>query len=601
MRARTPASLVLLVALAVPLHVLPARAADVSDQVETPPNADETRPLRFKVEIDAPRPYEKMLEEGLDLMRWQESEQVTLPLLERLVAEARKAATEALAAGGYFSPEIKSSIETPAPGRALVRMKVEPGPRTRVRGVDLDFTGAVTADPEGRERMKTVRQTWSLLPGSPFEQSDWANAKDNALAILGRGRYAAARIASSEARIIPDERAADLALRFDSGPIFHAGRVNVTGLKRYPPSVVENMSPHRRGEPYDATKLDLYQRRLLETGYFNAVHFAIDPDPDQSAAAPLNVSVIEAPSQRIDTGIAYSTDTGIGLTVDYGNADIFESAHRFRALFDLNEKRQGVNLTIDAPPRPGAMWNSYWTRLERSDIEGQISNEAVVGYGLNWGLERVPTQLALSAHFENQKIEGSTTDNNYALFLNYRKTFRTTEDLVTPRQGLIGTAEIGTSIPGASSQEFIRGRVHVNWLIPAGLRNDILVRGEAGVVLAESRDGIPSSFLFRTGGDLSIRGYQYQSIGVTEGKATVGGRYLVLGSVEYTRWITDSLGAAVFVDAGDAFDDTGAFDVAMGYGIGVRWKSPVGPLRGDIAYGERDSRIRLHFSVGYNF
>jgi translocation and assembly module TamA len=141
----------------------------------------------------------------------------------------------------------------------------------------------------------------------------------------------------------------------------------------------------------------------------------------------------------------------------------------------------------------------------------------------------------------------------------------------------------------------------VNWLIPVGLRNDILVRGEAGVVLATSRSGIVSSFLFRTGGDQTIRGYAFESIGVPQGTATVGGRYLVLGSVEYTRWVTDALGAAVFVDAGDAFDRPGAFDAAVGVGIGVRWRSPIGPFRADVAYGARSEKVRLHFSAGFSF
>jgi len=138
-------------------------------------------------------------------------------------------------------------------------------------------------------------------------------------------------------------------------------------------------------------------------------------------------------------------------------------------------------------------------------------------------------------------------------------------------------------------------------LIPFGLKNDVLVRAEAGVVLASSREGVVSSFLFRTGGDQTIRGYAFESIGVSQGTATVGGRYMVLGSVEYTRWVTNTLGAAVFVDAGDAFDSPGAFRTAVGIGTGVRWRSPIGPFRADVAYGERTGKIRLHFSVGFSF
>ena len=558
------------------------------------------RAIRFRVVIEAPRPYERMLEQGLDLVRWQRDERVTMALLERLVGEARKAAAEALAADGYFSANVNARIDTSA-AEAIVFLTVEPGPRTRVRDVNLSFSGPVLSEQEGAKRIGVVRESWGLKPGEPFRQSEWDESKERALAQLARGRYAAARITESEARIEPEQQSARLTLKLDSGPVFHAGPVVVSGLRRYPPSVVQNMNPLRRGEPYDATKLDLFQRRLLETGYFNAVHFSVDPDPAQAAAAPLNVSVIEAPSQRIETGLMFSTDTRLGVTADYRNADIFDSASRFHSQLKLNKREQELNLSVDMPPRPGVVWNTYSTRFQRSDLQGEISREAMVEYAYNWGLESTPSRVAVSAHYERQTIAAAGSETNYAVFGGYRRTFRTTEEIVSPRRGLLGTFEVGASVPGLSSQEFVRARTRVNWLIPIGLRNDLLVRGEAGIVLADSRAGVPSSFLFRTGGDQTLRGYAYESIGVPQGDAIVGGRYMAVASVEYTRWVTDSLGGAVFIDVGDAFDEPGAFDAAAGIGLGVRWRSPIGPFRADLAYGERTGKVRLHFSVGFTF
>ena len=113
--------------------------------------------------------------------------------------------------------------------------------------------------------------------------------------------------------------------------------VNVSGLKRYPPFIVENFNPQAYGEPYDATKLELYQRRLLETGYFSAVHFAVEPDASKASAAPLNIAVIEAPVHALDTGILYSTDVGPGLKVDYSHVDVLHRAqtHHDLPAFDL--------------------------------------------------------------------------------------------------------------------------------------------------------------------------------------------------------------------------------------------------------------------------
>jgi translocation and assembly module TamA len=580
------------------------RDAAAAPAVEAPPAEalpPEPQPIRFRVVISAPRKLEKLLQEGLDLVRWQRDERVTLPVLERLVAEARKATLEAAAAEGYYAADVSTRIETSGARESVVHIDVKPGPVTSVRGLDLQFQGRVLEDREGLKRVDVVKETWRLTPGEPFRQEAWDDAKAEALSRLARGRYAAASITESEALVDAQQNRADLTLKIDSGPIFHAGPTVVTGLQRYPATVVENLNPFSPGQPYDAQKLDSYQRRLLETGYFNAVQFNIDPDPEQAESAPLRVTVVEAPSQRIDTGIAFSTDTRLGLTLDYTNANIFDSAWRFRPRLNLNAREQSLNAAVDTPPRPGGVWDTYSTKLERRDIAGQRTGEYVLGAAHNWGLERTPSQVSLSSHTERQEIAGSATEHNFAIFGNYRRTFRTTDDLVAPRRGLLGTFEVGASVPKVGTRDFARIHTKVNWLIPAGVRNDFLVRGEVGMVLAATRSGVPSSFLFRTGGDQTLRGYAFETIGVPQGAATVGGRYLALASVEYTRWITDAFGAAVFIDAGDAFDRAPDFRLAVGSGIGLRWRSPVGPLRADIAYGERDHSFRLHFSVGFSF
>lgn len=555
--------------------------------------------VRFTVAIDAPKPIAAMLEKGLDLVRWAADERVTAALLDRLVAEARTATRDALAADGYFSADVHTAVEPGDPVR--VRIRVEPGPRTVIADVALRFRGAAAeGSTAGAEQIAAVRRGWLLKAGDPFRQAQWDAAKRKALAELSSGRYAAARIASSAAQIDPATQTARLEVEFDSGPAYAAGPTQVAGLRRYPKSVVENMNPFEPGEPYDVTKLQIFQRRLLESGYFSTARTEIDRKaPPESA--PLNVTVIEARSQRIDTGVSFSTDSKLGLQFDYANVDVFDSAWRFRAPLKLDAKTQKIEGNFDTPPQPGGSWNTYSSKLERTDIQNQVTRQVVIGAAHNWGLERTPSQLSLSAHVEKQKIAGSGTENNNAVFLGYRKTFRYTDDLLSPRRGVLGTWQLGTSIPGLATQDFIRSTVKTTFFVPVGERGDVALRAEAGAVLADSRFGIPSSFLFRTGGDQTVRGYAFESIGVPQGNAIVGGRYLLLGSAEYTRWVTGDLGAAVFIDAGDAFDDRQAFDLAVGYGIGARWRSPIGPFRADIAYGQRTKSLRLHFSAGFSF
>jgi len=585
------ATLALLAAL---VFACAAHAQDES--ASTPPAA-----TRFRVVIDAPRPYARMLEDGLDLVRWQRDQRMTPELLERLVAEARTAIEQAMAAEGYFEPRVRGTIE-PGPGMSTVRIAVEPGARTQIADVELRFEGAISSDNTvDRNRIARVRSQWSLPRGAAFRQADWDDAKRSALASLRGGRYAAATITTSAARIDPQQRTAVLEVAFDSGPVFHVGAVQVNGLNRYPASVVHNLNPLSPGEEYDQDRLILYQRRLLQTGYFSTVQMAVDPDPAHADAAPLLVSVIEARTQRVETGASFSTDTRLRVQLDYANNDLFGSAHRLRTLLQADARAQSGEVSIDTPPEPDGRWNTYSSRLRRTDIQGQRTQEAMVSAARNWGPWSTPSQVALSGHLEQKDIAGSAGESVHAVFANYRRTFRRTDELVQPRRGIIGTLQLGSSLPGLATRQFVRGAAKATFLWPLGREADLTLHGEVGAVLASSRFGIPSSFLFRTGGDQTVRGYAFESLGVRQGDAVVGGRYLALGSVEYTRWLTPDWGAAVFMDAGDAFDEPRAFRAARGYGMGARWRSPVGPFRADVAYGERTKKMRLHFSVGFSF
>jgi translocation and assembly module TamA len=137
--------------------------------------------------------------------------------------------------------------------------------------------------------------------------------------------------------------------------------------------------------------------------------------------------------------------------------------------------------------------------------------------------------------------------------------------------------------------------------VPVGRASELQFRAEGGVVLAPSRDGIPSTLLFRTGGDNTVRGYAFDSLGVQDGDAVVPGRYYAVANVDAIRWIGESWGVAAFVDAGNAIDSLTAVHLALGYGLGARVRTPLGPFRLDVAYGEDVHKVRVHFSVGLTF
>ena len=557
--------------------------------------------VRYRVEVEAPEELKKMLQTGLTLVHWERDPQMSLEQLRRLTDDAVREAREAAATEGWFAARVTSSIDEAADPR-IVRIQVDPGERAKVGDVEIRFRGPATTDAAAKTNFRRVRQTWPLRRNEKFRQADWEAAKRTAVREMASWRYAAASIAESRATVDPATNRVSLLIDIDSGPPFRFGEVRISGTKRYPQDLVANLSPIRPGDDYDRDKVLLYQRRLLETGYFASVQADIEAQPSVADGAPLRVSVIEASSQHFETGLSYNTDVGLRAEIGYTNQDIFDSSWRFRSALKLDQKIQDARLDFDSPPTPGAKWYNFFTSARRQDIQNEETREFAVGMARNSGFERTPSAVLLSWHLEEQRVLGEAPDTRFAVYLGFRRTFRHTDDIVSPRNGYYATFEIGGT-PGEplASRAFLRAAASASYFLALGRRDDLLVRAQGGAVAANSREGIPSTFLFRTGGDQTVRGYEFESLGVRQGEAIVGGRRLAVGSVEYTRWIGDAWGLAAFVDAGDAWDSGIAFDPALGYGFGARVRTPIGPIRADLAYGERVHGFRVHFSVGFNF
>ncbi len=152
-----------------------------------------------------------------------------------------------------------------------------------------------------------------------------------------------------------------------------------------------------------------------------------------------------------------------------------------------------------------------------------------------------------------------------------------------------------------STRDFVKTYLQYQYWYPLGKMDQLLLRAELGRTFADSREGIPDDFLFRAGGSRSNRGYAYQSLGVQQGDAIVGGRYLETGTVEYVHWLDNTWGAAAFMDVGTAADSPGNLDALKSYGLGARYKTPAGPFALDLAYADRDKKFRLSFSVSIAF
>ncbi len=563
---------------------------------------DDTVRIRYRVVIDAPRALKATLEKTLDLVRWEDYEDMTAVVLDRLIREGVEEVKEAAAAEGYFSPRVDIAVDPPGdPGaRRVVHVKLEPGEAVRIKDVRVTVTGpAANGDPLGGAAIANVRRNWLLPEGSRFRQVAWDDAKLRAATTLASSAYAAARITRSEARIDPEARTAVLEVDLESGPPFYFGALEVEGLQRYDLAVVRNFNTLTVGEPYTSERLDQYVRRLQASGYFASVQARLDPDPATAQAGIIRVAVIEAPRHRIEGGIAYSTDSAIRGDFRYTDVNINQRATQLGVDGRLDLKIQNLGFRLTRPPTATGYIDTLQGKVERTDIAGLQTRSALLGVRRYTLEERNRTGYSLTYYEDDQRSAGLPSERSRALYAALDRTWRNVDVLIAPTRGYVLNTEIGAA--PIATRLFGRGIAQFAAYMSAGRDNVIQFRAEAGAVLASTRSGVPSALLFRTGGDTTVRGYAFESLGVTRGEATIGGRYYVVGSIEAAHYFTEQLGGAVFVDAGNAGDNLSQLRPVFGYGAGARIKSPVGPLRIDLAYGEAKRQIRLHMSVGITF
>jgi translocation and assembly module TamA len=499
------------------------------------------------------------------------------------------------------SAEVTAEV-FPAEQPMRVHIVVKRGDVVRIRALDVRFSGpiATSDDPLDALAMEEVRTQFGLREGMIFTQERWTVAKRQALERISRRRWPGARIVASALRIDPARSRAEIELEIDSGPPFAFGALSVEGLSRYGERRVEMLRPYEIGEIYDRERLDRYQRRLAATGYFASAHVAIDPDPARAEAAPVRVSVIEAPARRIELSVGYGTDAKAYGSAEFRDHDFTGSALRLRTRVEADFLEQALESELSLPERVG--WaDSTGIRFEHSDIEELVTNEVSLVAKTSGLDEHSRPSFSGTFAYSRQRAPGVLSESVYALLFEYTHTWRATDDLLTPKRGWMAQLQVGAAPPGVSTRAFGRGIARVAYYYPLTRRDDLTLRAEAGAVLAKTSLGIPQSMLFRLGGSTTVRGYDLESLGDDESGAVLGGRYFTLASLEATHWFTDRIGGAVFVDAGNAWNEANAATPALGTGVGLRAASPIGPLRIDVAYGERDRAVRIHFSLGLTF
>jgi translocation and assembly module TamA len=577
--------------------------------------------LNYQVRVEAPGQLKPLLEENLDLMRWRGHVGLDLSQLQHLVKVAPEQVKTLVSTEGYYSPTVSAALETGG-ATPVAHVIVDPGPPTLVGEVDIELQGFVPFDKGSAPfDANALRQRWTLPAGARFRQADWESAKRALVRSVMQSRFPRAQLAESQATVDPDAHRANLKVVVDSGPEMRFGALRIEGLERYPPSVITNLNKIHPGDEYSEAALQALQGRLQDTGYFSGVEVSADMSAvleeriEQAAAPgqpatprppatdnvlPVLVRVTENKKKNVSLGLGYSTNTGARAGVSYDDLNVF--GKRMKSNLTYEQRRQNARVDFFWPTTPKGYNDSFGGGYERKNVNGEITRTTSVSATRKWGSPLLERSLTLEALTEQQTVDDLLTTRAKSVPLTYSITKRALDSLVLPTRGYVLSGQLGAAfLPVLTDERFVRAYGRFIHYRPLGEKGTLVLRGEAGVVASRDKAGVPATFLFRAGGDQSVRGYGYQTLGVKEGVATVGGRYLATASAELQYWFKPPWGMAVFYDAGNAADLLADLRPKVGYGVGARWRSPVGPVGIDVAYGKAVHEVRLHFSLGFTF
>jgi translocation and assembly module TamA len=543
-----------------------------------------------------PKELKDPVEAGLTLRNYANRD-VTPAQVRRLFNNAEQEIKTALEPYGYYNAQVASSLQTTDKGlRALFR--VTPGEPVKVTSKKVQVQGeAADLSPIKRAIRRFKPDEGDVLDHGVYE----ASKAEVEGALLNNGFL---RMKATQKRVEVSRKAntAAIDLNWESGPRMKFGRVHFSDAQ-FPPVFLERYIPWEPGEYYSPDELLAFQQRLVDADYFATVSVQPDLEHAEGLDVPINVELAAAKRTIYTYGAYVSTDTGPGVKVGMQRRWVNDMGHKFQADIDVAQRMQALSTSYRIPlPGPddkslnfGVTHKNEDTDTSKSKSDKAAINETRKWYGFTrtLGLQYVAGTYTIA---EEDRI-------THLLYGEATLTKKQANDFFFPRRGW----SIAMGVRYApellvSDTSFSQVTVDGKYIFPAGRRQRVITRLSLGAMVVGDFNQLPPELRFFAGGDRSIRGFGYQALGSTIDKGpdknlVIGGTNLAVGSIELEHYFLPKWGAAVFVDGGDAWR-TGEFKLNIGAGIGVRWRSPVGVVRVDVAKPVKtDLSDSIHFHV----
>jgi translocation and assembly module TamA len=520
----------------------------------------------------------------------------------RMQASLQQAHTDihqALQAFGYYEPLINQSFQRGEPdGCWSASFNIQPGSRVNVRNIDFSITGAADSDDSFQQLLSNT----DLKAGQPLRHDHYESLKTSITNLAANRGYFNSQLTQHELQVDPTAGYADISLHLDSGARFSFGETAVQQTI-IDDALLRSYLFYREGQPYARAAITETSRALSSSGYFSRVLVQPLIDEAQDEAVPVSITLTPSNRHRYSASIGFATDTGPRLGLGYKNQRLNQRGHQLSSDLSLSKVISTLTLGYSIPlDKPVTDKLRFEVGYKYEDNDSYQADTTAVSATRTHQLDNLwLEELGLAFGRESYKISGEQRDSTLLLMPGIGWTRVIADNPLYPRNGLRvnfktrgGLQEVISDISFLQLMGSFKGILGLPW------RSRVIGRVDTGVTFMNSFDQLPPSVRFFAGGDNSIRGYAYKSLGPESASGDVeGGKNLLVGSLEIEHRFADKWALAAFVDAGNAFDDT-VIDAKTGVGLGIRWRSPVGPIRLDFAHplDNSDERFRVHFVMG---
>jgi len=504
-----------------------------------------------------------------------------------------------LKALGYYEPTIDFDLRPPPPkGRQVLIARVTPGVPVRIGGTDVILRGGARTDRDYLDLLSTRPAIGTVL-----DHGDYDNFKKSLTRVSLRKGYFDSEFTKSQLGVSLDRHQAFWDIDYNSGERYRFGAVTFEG-SQIREEYLQSLVPFDQGDYYQSKDLAELNRRLSATGWFNSVVVAPEFDKARKTKVlPLHGVLSPRIQNRVETGVGYSTDVGPRIKATWHKPWINSWGHSFTTSASISAPEQQLDFSYKVPLLKNPIEQYYlvqggFKRTDLNDTEADSTTLAVSRYwDLSSGWQRAINLRWSLDHF----TQADVTNTTMLLYPGVMISRTRSRGGLMPTWGDSQRYSVDYSNTAwGSDVDFVVLQAQNVWIRTLYDRHRFVARGNLGWIETGDFDKVPPDLRFFAGGDRSIRGYKYKSISPEndEGKLT-GASKLATGSLEYQYNVTGKWWGAMFVDSGEAVNDIRRSDFKTGAGVGVRWQSPVGPVKLDFAVPIGDKEEHgLQFYIG---